>query len=296
MHPQPSHSSSGNTAAKVISAACQQASLTISQANGGVDDAAYRRLTEVGLNENQIKLIERFPANEADFVAAALERLRHAGLIETTSYSTEAFEAYRERVAIAFDHADRVTYIFPEEERLLYALAAVTKPRRVAFLGSYYGYWAMWALPAIAAAGGKATLLDTDGECVSLARRNIERLGLGDTAEVVAGDALAYMRENREQFDWVVLDAEGPKLGLPYDQTDKALYYPMGAVAVERIRAGGMLICHNILLAHHTEDPYFANMIRNNERQFYKFLPFLAASCPRRVELSSTEGVGVYRR
>lgn len=248
------------------------------------------------MNENQIKLIERFPSSEADFVAAALERLRKEGVIETTSYCTEAFEAYRTRVAASFDHAERVTYIFPEEERLLYALAEVTKPHRVAFLGSYYGYWAVWALPAISAAGGTATLLDTDGECVSLARRNIECLGLGGSAEVVARDAITYMLESREHFDWVVLDAEGPKLGLPYDETDKALYYAMGTAAIERLRPGGMLICHNILLAHNGDDPYFANMIRNNQRQFYKFLPLLEASCSRRVELSSTEGVGIYRR
>jgi predicted O-methyltransferase YrrM len=284
----------GAPAHDIIRTACEEASLAVDRLSTGVDDSAYRRLTELGLNENQIKLIERFPSSEASFVDAALATLREHDLIATTSYSSDAFEAYRERVASCFEHAGRVTYIFPEEARLLYALAEITRPRRVAFLGSYYGYWAIWALPAIAAAGGRATLVDVNSDHVALARHNIERLGFGANAEVTARDAISYMHESAELFDWIVLDAEGPKRGLPYDETDKALYYPMARAALGRLRPGGILACHNVLLEHPNDDPYFANVIRNNERQFYRFLPLIEENCPRRVDLPSTEGVGIY--
>lgn len=249
----------------------------------------------MGLNENQIMLIERFPPDPEAFVAAALSHLAGAGAIDSVSYSSRGYESHASSVAARFEHSGNVTYIFPEEQRLLYALADIARPRRVAFVGAYYGYWAVWALPALALENGHAVLLDKDEITSALARVNIDRLSLSHMADVVCADAAAYMSASRSEFDWIVLDVEGPKYGAPYDQTDKALYHPMLTAALPRLRDGGLLICHNMLLSHEGDNPYFANMVRNNQRQFYKFLPLVAERFSVSVHVASTEGIGVYR-
>ncbi len=54
------------------------------------------------------------------------------------------------------------------------------------FLGSYYGYWAAWAVPAVAARGGRVTLVDPDPTACAVARRNFAPYG--DAVRIVSRD------------------------------------------------------------------------------------------------------------
>src|SRR5882672_9330106 len=112
------------------------------------------------LNEDQRNLSTRFPLDGRQYVAEILDDLHAIGVITSVCYPEDEFGEYRDLVARCTGHGGRTTYIFPEEARLLFALAHLLAPLKSVFLGSYYGYWALWALPGIVAAGGRATLVD----------------------------------------------------------------------------------------------------------------------------------------
>lgn len=258
------------------------------------------RPEDVGLNEDQFNLSTRFPVDERAFVAEVLEGLRQDGVIAATDYPEDEFEALRERVARQFAHEDRTTYIFPEEARLLFALCHLLAPRRTVFPGSYYGYWAVWALPGIRAAGGTATLIDIDPDTMALAERNLTALGLADGVEFATTDAIAHGLA-LDPVDLCVLDAEGPSPhsapeGIDPDLIDKAIYFPIMEATTPALRPGCLLIAHNMLLGNLTENRYFSGRIANNRAQYARFHSHLDAHYDLQRLVPSSEGVGIYRR
>jgi predicted O-methyltransferase YrrM len=258
------------------------------------------RPEDVGLNEDQFNLSTRFPVDERAFVAEVLEGLRQDGVIAATDYPEDEFAALRERVARQFAHEDRTTYIFPEEARLLFALCHLLAPRRTVFPGSYYGYWAVWALPGIRAAGGTATLIDIDPDTMALAERNLTALGLADGVEFATTDAIAHGLA-LDPVDLCVLDAEGPSPhsapeGIDPDLIDKAIYFPIMEATTPALRPGCLLIAHNMLLGNLTENRYFSGRIANNRAQYARFHGHLDAHYDLQRLVPSSEGVGIYRR
>ncbi|MDH6109375.1 putative O-methyltransferase YrrM [Kitasatospora sp. MAP12-15] len=249
----------------------------------------------IGLTEDQLNLSTRLPVNGRAHVDRILGELHAAGLIDATDYPAEEFDALFTQVSAGFRHHPFTTYIFPEEARLLYALAHLAAPRRTVFPGSYYGYWAVWAMPGIIAAGGTAELIDINPETMDLARRNLEALGLSKGVEYVTGDAIAYGRTLRD-VDLCVLDAEGPKDAADPELRDKAIYHPIMRATTPALRPGGLLVAHNMLLENLTDNPYFARRISANEAQYTAFHEHLAEHYDRRAVLPTTEGTGVYRK
>ncbi|KAB1935298.1 hypothetical protein F8271_21950 [Micromonospora sp. ALFpr18c] len=270
---------------------------------GGVDRAAYCRwlnsgvvsADELGLTVDQLNLSSRFPVDERAYVERSLSTLRDLGVIDATRYPEEEYTALRRRVEETFFHGDRMTYIFPEEARLLFALAHLIAPRHTVFPGSYYGYWAVWAMPGIRAAGGRATLIDIDVAAMDLARRNLEALDMAGDIDFLATDAIAAGARLPE-VDLCVLDAEGPLTGVPEYMIDKAIYYPIMEATTPAIRPGGVLVAHNMLLENLTGNSYFTGRVANNRRQYTKFQRHLDEHYDVQRTFATTEGLGVYRR
>ncbi len=104
---------------------------------------------DYGLNRDQLSLTTRFPSDEEGYVDRCLLALRDAGIISSIEYPKASFDACSIQIARTYKHGSYSTYIFPEEARLLYALAYIADGTRWAFLGSYYGYWAAWAMAGV---------------------------------------------------------------------------------------------------------------------------------------------------
>jgi len=101
--------------------------------------------------------------------------------------------------------------ISPLEGRLLQSLARMIGARRILEIGTLGGYSTIWmgrALPP----DGRLVTLELDPHHADVARRNIERAGLGDRVEVRVGraaDSLAVLEtEAAEPFDLVFIDAD----------------------------------------------------------------------------------------
>lgn len=260
-------------------------------------DAMLASETAPFLSENERALSARLHWRPGDTVAQALDELVEAGVLESTEYDVDAFAAIRDSMSETWDHGGRRTFIFPEEAQLLFAIANVTRPRTIAFLGSYYGYWAAWALAGAAPWLERAVLLDIDPDVTALAAANLTRLGLATGVEVVAGDAIEHMAaEPPDTFDLVVLDAEGPRTGPDRRFLGKRIYGPIVEAAMPRLKAGGRLVAHNILLDRLVDHAYFGDLVARNTDELDEFLGRVRRCCDRRVHLRTTEGVGVYRK
>ncbi|KAK4196663.1 S-adenosyl-L-methionine-dependent methyltransferase [Triangularia verruculosa] len=299
---------STGTAFSKIDAALASCPLYSEFRRGLLDVATYQRWVEneglasvPALNQDQINLSARFPHNKHDFVRRALAQCRGADILPDDSYDADASESALKRIDERFDHGRYLTYIFPEESALLYAVVSIVQPRRIAFLGSYYGYWAAAAAAAPSKQGIDLTLVDIDPDSMEMARHNLEKQGLSDNkataflvddAEALAAAPAPELRD----IDILVLDAEGPKSDdVPPDYRDKAIYYPHLRASLAELHPGALVVAHNVILSNFTTSAYFEEKQQYYRQQYTKFLALLRENFVYTV-IDSTEGVLIARK
>jgi len=251
-------------------------------------------LVEGGVPGEDVDYAKRYPADRVGFIDEALRRLRANGVLPDVVWDPGMLAMADDRQA-RFFHGGRSTYIYPEESGLLAAIAALIRPRRVAVLGSYYGYWAAAVVPFLEA-GGRVTLVDPDPACCALAETNFTAEISAGALEVACRTGQALMDEAYGPFDLLLMDAE-----LPRDHPDptlrgKGVYAALLQAALPRLTPDAVLVCHNILL----EDPIgcsvFGPIIARNQCELAPFKALVQQHFPNWTELASTEGVGVGRR
>jgi predicted O-methyltransferase YrrM len=253
------------------------------------------KLRALGLPVDLVRYASRMYPDDRECVRCILEDLHSRGLIPTPRYDLEAFDAYRCTIRARFAHGCYGTAIFPEEERLIFALAQIHRPRRLIALGSYYGYWAIWALPAIRDSGGQAILIDLDPQVCALAWRNLRRMGFADCAVVDVADAIEYLRCSPDSYAIALLDAEGAADHPDPSRRGKNIYYPIARELAGRMETAGLLICHNIILKPLVEDPVVDRDIAYHRDAYRAFLPFVREWSGSHAEYETTQGIGIYK-
>lgn len=246
-----------------------------------------------GLRPHDVPFARRLPSDERACVDQILRDLQARGLLPARAYDERGHAQHARQVAARFDHGGRRTYIYPEEARLLFALVELLRPREVVFLGSYYGYWAIWALPGLRAHGGRATLVDVDPEVARLSAANIAALGYEDVARVVVGDAREVLDTLERPIDLAVVDAECPPDHPDPELRGKRIYHPLLVRTLPRLRDDATLLWHNILLEHEPADPFFTQAVARNRQEYEHFLPLARRALDGFVHYPTTEGVGV---
>ena len=130
------------------------------------------------------------------------------------------------------------------EGKLLYILAKIAGARRVLEIGLLGGYSAMWLAQAVGPQG-RLVSLDVDEKCIGVARKNLERAGLGSRVEIRHGDAqvlLKRMVEGEEPaFDLVFIDADKPSYPVYLDYAVK-LTHPGSLILADNVIRDGKVI------------------------------------------------------
>lgn len=121
-------------------------------------------------------------------------------------------------------------------------LARSVGARRVFELGSGFGYSAYWFTRAVGD-GGEVHCTDGDPENEPKALGYLSRAGVADRVRWHVGDAVSNLDAVDGEFDVVFNDID--KLGYP----------DAWRVARERIRAGGLYLCDNVLWSGAVADP-----------------------------------------
>lgn len=248
-------------------------------------DRARPALLKAGFPPGEIPFLKRMPADPEGLIAEILADLTRKGWLSEAGIRQPA------RRPPLFDHGGRTTFIYPEEGALLACLTAALRPRRTVFLGSYYGYWASFAVPEIVACDGQAVLVDPDPAVAAIARSNFGAL---PAVEVVCDTAESYLSTCTGAFDLVVLDAELPRDHPNPALRGKGLYHRLLLDVMPHLKAGAMLVAHNILFEDRTGDPFFDAVIARNRAELGPFMT-LARDAFDFVAYGTTEGVGIGR-
>jgi predicted O-methyltransferase YrrM len=97
--------------------------------------------------------------------------------------------------------------ISEEDGRFLRILIASTGRKRALEIGGASGYSAIWMAQGLRATGGKLVSIEYDPVRAKELAGNIQRAGMTDVVQVIAGDAFAEIPKLPGTFDFVFLDA-----------------------------------------------------------------------------------------
>jgi predicted O-methyltransferase YrrM len=122
-----------------------------------------------------------------------------------------------------------------EDGKFLRVLVGVIGARQVLEIGAASGYSAIWIGLGLRETGGKLVTIEYDPVRAKEAAANIQRAGLSDIVQVVAGDAFKEVPKVQGQFDLVFLDAWKP---------DYKKFFEM---VFPRVTPGGLFLAHNVI-------------------------------------------------
>src|SRR5262245_50637396 len=124
--------------------------------------------------------------------------------------------------------------IGPQVGRVLYQYVKITGARRIFEMGSGFGYSAFWIAMALSE-DGHLTCSEASQNNVDLAEDYLKVAGLLPKVQLKIGDALKILKKTEGPFDLIFCDV------------DKEFYPEALALALTRLRVGGLLITDNAL-------------------------------------------------
>ena len=143
-----------------------------------------------------------------------------------------------EALASALEASDKAGLpaisVSPAHGKLLWILARLVNAKRILEVGTLGGYSAIWMARALPE-GGKLISLEAVAKHAEVARKSIERAGLGAKVEVRVGQALATLPSLHGPFDLAFIDA---------DKQNNAEYF---AWALKLSRPGSVIVVDNVV-------------------------------------------------
>lgn len=118
--------------------------------------------------------------------------------------------------------------------RTLSMFSKILNPQRILEIGTFTGYSALCLAEGLSD-NGRLITIDKNEELEDIVRSYIERSGFEDKIEYLIGDAFGIIKNLKEEFDLVFIDA------------DKVNYLKYYQLLLPKIRKGGIIIADNVL-------------------------------------------------
>jgi predicted O-methyltransferase YrrM len=188
----------------------------------------------------------------------------------------EEDEALKEAVGAAEEAGLPAIQVSPPQGKLLQLLVRLVGARQVLEFGTLGGYSSILIARGLPA-DGRLITLEANPEYAEVARANFERAGVGEKVEIRVGPALEALPalEEAGRFDLVFIDA---------DKVNTPNYF---AWALERTRAGGLIVADNVVRDGSLADERSAEDATRAQRHLHEML----ASEPR-VSATTIQTVG----
>jgi len=154
-------------------------------------------------------------------------------------------EVLREAVEAAEAAGLPAIQVSPPQGKLLQLLVRLVGAKRILEFGTLGGYSAILMARALPE-DGRLVTLEAKPEYAEVARRSIDRAGVGTKVEIRVGpalEALPGLEEGDQPFDLVFIDA---------DKVNTPNYFDW---ALDRTRAGGLIIADNVVRGGTLGDP-----------------------------------------
>lgn len=192
----------------------------------------------------------RLPAAVADELATTILRggIRQGLLPDGPLPDWGRYKIFRQRIRSTFIVPQ--TSVTPLMARILYGIAALTRPERVLCIGSYLGNALVWLAgpgfgPDPLYRGALALGVDIDRTALGLAAENFARAGMAGRVECRCMDGLDVPRLGH-RFGLILLDADDP-------DSRKGIYYPLLDAVYPVLPAGGLVLAHDIAVPRFRE-------------------------------------------
>jgi predicted O-methyltransferase YrrM len=128
--------------------------------------------------------------------------------------------------------------VAPNQGKMLMLFARMLGAKRILEIGTLGGYSTIWLARGLAP-GGRVVTLEADPKHAEVARKNLDRAGIGDRVEIVTGRALE------------TLPAVEAKGGGPYDlffiDADKASIPDYFRWSLKLSRPGSLIVVDNVV-------------------------------------------------
>jgi len=266
--------------------------ITRDQYVDGLESQAADIEAQLGSARHLRLLASRYPADFDQHAAEVFALLRAQGFVSEDP-SVAEFEIFHKKVLDSYDHDTHRTFIHPDEARLVYFLSMARKPKLMITVGSYYGYWAVWGMPGVAAAGGKAVLIDPNEAVCALAEKNLRALGFGPRVSIRAKKAEEVFPEIPASIDLALLDAAGGKENGP-DYQGKGIYGFMVKDIYDRMTPGALLLTHNDYMPGVGSNRLSQPIVERSAKQLERFHEFCRAHFRKSHVAATPDGFGVY--
>ncbi len=129
-------------------------------------------------------------------------------------------------------------HVSANEGKLLYLIARIANARRVLEIGTLGGYSTTWLARALPPDGELITL-ELDQEHADVARKNLDRAGVGDRVDIRVGRAAHSLRtmvdRGERPFDVIFIDA------------DKESYVEYLTLSLRLARPGTIILADNLI-------------------------------------------------
>jgi predicted O-methyltransferase YrrM len=130
--------------------------------------------------------------------------------------------------------------VSPPQGKLLHVLARMQGARAILELGTLGGYSTIWLARALPPGGGIVTLEANPGYA-EVARRSIERAGLGDRVDLRVGRALDTLPHLDGPFDLIFIDAD-KRSNPEYLEWSLRLSRPGTVIVADNVVRGGAVV------------------------------------------------------
>lgn len=116
----------------------------------------------------------------------------------------------------------------------VHVLARATNPRAILEIGTLGGYSTIWLARALEP-GGRLVTLEYERKHADVARKNIDRAGVGDRVEIKVGKAIDALPTLTGPFDFIFIDADKPSTTEYFEW------------AVKLARSGTIIVVDNVV-------------------------------------------------
>ncbi|MHB8993823.1 MAG: O-methyltransferase [Armatimonadota bacterium] len=180
--------------------------------------------------------------SEIAVVDECLEFLQQVGVIPHTEYDHQRLLEHRRAVAEQFEIP--WTAITHRQQRLIYALNAITQPSVMIAAGIFCGNTFISNAGAAVGPGAFYAARDLVGleikpEEAQRAEHNVRKLDPTGVARIVAADAVPFVADYPGEINLLYLDADGDK------ERGKGIYLEILQAGWDRLPAGSLVLAHN---------------------------------------------------
>jgi predicted O-methyltransferase YrrM len=127
--------------------------------------------------------------------------------------------------------------------KLLHLLALTAGAKRILEIGTLGGYSTIWLARALPA-DGRLVSLELDPKHADVARRNIDRAGVGGRVEIKVGKAIDTLGTLTEPFDFIFVDADKSTIPAYFEQSLR-LSRPGTLVVLDNVVRDGKVVDAN---------------------------------------------------